>query len=73
MPGELLIPGQYFLDAGAEHYRRDTLHYALGVRVVRDREYDDGVRGSGERLGIDHAEAVVAGCGHRGRRQSRRR
>lgn len=30
VPGELLIPGQYFLDAGAEHYRRDTLHYALG-------------------------------------------
>jgi|EndMetStandDraft_8_1072994.scaffolds.fasta_scaffold150318_1 homopolymeric O-antigen transport system ATP-binding protein len=30
IPGQLLIPGQYFLDAGAEHYRRDTLHYALG-------------------------------------------
>jgi lipopolysaccharide transport system ATP-binding protein len=30
VPGQLLIPGQYFLDVGAEHYRRDTLHYALG-------------------------------------------
>jgi lipopolysaccharide transport system ATP-binding protein len=29
IPGELLIPGQYFLDVGAEHYRRETLHYAL--------------------------------------------
>jgi lipopolysaccharide transport system ATP-binding protein len=30
VPGELLIPGQYFLDAGAERYRIETLHYALG-------------------------------------------
>ena len=30
VPGELLIPGQYFLDAGAELYRIETLHYALG-------------------------------------------
>jgi lipopolysaccharide transport system ATP-binding protein len=30
VPGELLIPGQYFLDTGAEHYRVDTLHYAIG-------------------------------------------
>jgi lipopolysaccharide transport system ATP-binding protein len=29
VPGDLLIPGRYFLDVGAEHYRRETLHYAL--------------------------------------------
>ena len=29
IPGDLLIPGRYFLDVGAEHYRRETLHYAL--------------------------------------------
>jgi lipopolysaccharide transport system ATP-binding protein len=30
VPGELLIPGQYFLDAGAEHYPHDALHFAIG-------------------------------------------
>ena len=29
VPGDMLIPGHYFLDVGAEHYRRETLHYAL--------------------------------------------
>jgi lipopolysaccharide transport system ATP-binding protein len=29
VPGDMLIPGTYFLDVGAEHYRRETLHYAL--------------------------------------------
>jgi hypothetical protein len=29
VPGDLLIPGTYFLDVRAEHYRREMLHEAL--------------------------------------------
>lgn len=29
MPGELLTPGRYYLDVGAEHYRVQKYHYAI--------------------------------------------
>ena len=29
IPGELLAPGRYYVDVGAEHYRVESYHYAL--------------------------------------------
>ena len=51
MPGELLTPGRYYLDVGAEHYRVQKYHYAiscLAFDVINiGVEYDPSLPGWG--------------------------